>query len=70
MIFHENCLRADNSYEISNLIFYEIKKDVIIIVVCCSCDWRFKGLIRGGQKSLEFDSNLIRLFLCDDTLHK
>ena len=28
MIFHENCLLADNSHEISNLIFSKIRKDV------------------------------------------
>ena len=41
MIFHENRLFADDSHEISYLIFlrnYERK-----FVVSCSCDWRFKG---------------------------
>ena len=28
MIFHENCLLADNSHEISYLIFSKIRKDV------------------------------------------
>ena len=28
MIFHENCLPADDSHEISYLIFSKIKKDV------------------------------------------
>ena len=45
MIFHENCLLADNSHEIPYLIFSEIRKDVAKIVVCCGHDWRFKGLI-------------------------
>ena len=39
MIVHENCLLADNSHEISYLIFSKIRKDVGKIVVCCSCDW-------------------------------
>ena len=43
MIFHENCLLADNSHAISSLIFSKIKKDVAKFVVCCSRDWRFKG---------------------------
>ena len=43
MIFHENCLLADNSHEISYLIFSKIKKDVENFVLCCSRDWRFKG---------------------------
>ena len=38
MIFHENHL-----LEISCLIFSKIGKDVTKFVVCCSCDWRFKG---------------------------
>ena len=28
MIFHENCLLADNSHEISYLIFFQIREDV------------------------------------------
>ena len=44
MVFHENRLLADDSHEISYLIFFsKIKKDVVKIVVCCSHDWRFKG---------------------------
>ena len=44
MIFHENRLLADDSHEISYLVFFsKIKKDVGKFVVCCSCDWRFKG---------------------------
>ena len=44
MIFHENRLLADESQEISYLIFYsKIKKDVTKIVVCCSRDWRIEG---------------------------
>ena len=34
---------ADDSHEISYLIFFEIGVDVSKFVVCCSGDWRFKG---------------------------
>ena len=44
MIFHENRLLADHSHDISYLIFSKIRKDVEKSVVCCSRDWRFKGL--------------------------
>ena len=43
MIFHETRLLADHSHETSYLIFSKIGKDVTKLVVCCSCDWRFKG---------------------------
>ena len=43
MIFHENCLLADDSHEISYLIFLKIKKDIAKFFVCCSRNWRFKG---------------------------
>ena len=43
MIFHENCLLADDSHEISYLILSRTRKDIQKFVVCCSCDWRFKG---------------------------
>ena len=39
MIFHENHLLADDSHEISYLIFSKIGKDVAKFVLCCSCDW-------------------------------
>ena len=43
MIFDENCVLADNSHEISYLVFFpKIRKDVAK-VVCCSRDWHFKG---------------------------
>ena len=46
MIFHENRLLADDSPEISYLIFFfKIENDVAKFVVCCCCDWRFKGLV-------------------------
>ena len=42
MIFHENRLLADDSHEVSYLIFFlKIEKDIAKFVVCCSCDWRF-----------------------------
>ena len=43
MIVRENCLLADNSHEISYLIYLENKKDIAELVICCSRDWRFKG---------------------------
>ena len=45
MIFHENRLLADDSHEISYLIFLKIWEDVAKFVVCCSRDWRFKGYL-------------------------
>ena len=46
MIFHENRLLADDSREISYIVFFsKIMKDVIKFVVCYSCDWRFKGIL-------------------------
>ena len=36
MIFHENRLLADDSHEISYLIFVENYEDVTKFVVCCS----------------------------------
>ena len=43
MIFHENRLLADDSHEISYLIFSKIGKVVTKFVVFCSRDWRLKG---------------------------
>ena len=43
MIYYENRLLADDSHEISYLIFSEFGKDVSKVVVCRSRDWRFKG---------------------------
>ena len=43
MIFHENRLLADDSHEISYLFFFENLKRCHKFVVCCSCDWHFKG---------------------------
>ena len=47
-ILHENRLLADDSHEISYLIFVtlffsKIQKNVAKFVVWCSRDWRFKG---------------------------
>ena len=45
MIFHENRLPADDSHEISYLIFFlKIRKDVAKFVVCCSRDCHLKGV--------------------------
>ena len=46
MTFHENRLQAEDSHEISYLISIQIKKDVTKFVICCSRDWRFKGLCK------------------------
>ena len=45
MIFHENCLLADDSHEISCLVYYFLKnrKDIAKFVICCSCDCHFKS---------------------------
>ena len=42
MIFHEDRLLADDSHEISYLLFSKIGKDFAKFVVCCNCDWHFK----------------------------
>ena len=42
MILHETRLLADDSHEISYLIFSKIRKYVAKRVACYSCDWRFK----------------------------
>ena len=42
-IFHENRLLADDSHENIIPYFFTSGKDVLKFVVCCSCDWRFKG---------------------------
>ena len=58
MVFHENC-QADNSHEISYLIFFlKIGEDVAKFVGCCSRDWLFKakhennGLLNDLEKSI------------------
>ena len=52
MIFHENRLLADDSHEISYLIFSKNKKDVAKMVVCCSRDWRLR-VIKGYSYQLK-----------------
>ena len=42
MIFHQNRLLADDSYEISYLIFLKIRKYVAKFAGCCSRDWHLK----------------------------
>ena len=50
MIFHENQLLADDSHEKSYLIFVKKNRiDFTKFVICCSRDWRFKGLITGSN---------------------
>ena len=51
MIFYENRLLADDSHEISYLIFSKIGINGAKLVVCCS-DWRFKGLILANEVEL------------------
>ena len=43
MILNENRLLADDSHQLSYLIFSKNKNDVAKSVVCNSRDWRFKG---------------------------
>ena len=46
MIFHENRLPADDSHEISYLIFFlKIRKDIAKFVVCCSLDLSVKRML-------------------------
>ena len=40
IIFRQTILMKYHSF-----FFLKIKKDVAKFVVCCSCDWRFKGLL-------------------------
>ena len=73
MIFHENRLPADDSHEISYLIFFsKIGKEVANFVVCCSCEWCFKGLnIYWTIPSLLYLKNssaLLRDLLYNDSL--
>ena len=45
MLFHEKGLLADDSREVSYLIFSKIEKNVALIFACCCRDWRLKGLL-------------------------
>ena len=46
MIFHKNRLLADDSHEISYLIFFlKIRKDDAKFVVCCSRESSFKSYV-------------------------
>ena len=42
-MFHENRLLADDSHNISCLIYSKIRKNITKFAVCYSCDWCFKG---------------------------
>ena len=67
MIFHENRLLADDSHEISYLIFFQkIRKNVAKFVVCCSCDWHFKGYF----KSLDSSTPVCQLMSLAGNLNK
>ena len=46
MIFDENRLLADDSHEISYIIFSKIRKNVVKCVVCCSRDLRYLSHMR------------------------
>ena len=53
MVFHENRLLADDSHEISYLIFFsKIRKDVAKFVVCCNRDWRFNSICKQLNEDL------------------
>ena len=58
MIFHENRLLADDSYENHTLFFSKIGKDVSKFVVCCSCDWLNKVKI-----SIILECKIVNIFL-------
>ena len=42
-------MMADDSHEISYLIFLKIRKSVTKFVVCCSHDWRFKDYFENSD---------------------
>ena len=44
MIFHDNHLLADDSHEVSYIIF-SISQDISKFVVCCSHDWHLYILV-------------------------
>ena len=50
MIFHENCLPADNSHEISCLICSFEKAAKFDIDICCKLKVALYGLIGGVRK--------------------
>ena len=54
MIIHENRLLADDSHEMSYLIFLKIRKDVEKFVVCCSRDWCFTLAESMWNESLKY----------------
>ena len=45
--------------------FSKISKDVAKYIVCCSCDWRFKGLPFSDQRNFSYSYILLNL---DDPL--
>ena len=42
---YENRLLVEILVEYYTLFLSKIRKEVTIFVLCCSCDWRFKGFI-------------------------
>ena len=68
MIFHENRLLADDSHDISYLIFVENWENISKFVVCCSRDWCFKDKIyilsqnyKTTHKALYFNIQLVKV---------
>ena len=57
MIYHGNRPLADDSHEISYLIFVKTRKDVAKIFVCSSRDWRLMG------------KKLLKLFFIDFSIY-
>ena len=53
-MFHENPLLAENSHEISYLIFSKIRRVVTKFVFCCSRDWHLRDI--GANFSLQLSS--------------
>ena len=45
MIFHDNRLLADDSHEVSYIIFSKTRKDIAKLFVCCSHDWHLYILV-------------------------
>ena len=43
LMFQVNPLQAEDSHEISSLIFFENSEKVFLNVVCCCREWRLKG---------------------------
>ena len=70
MIFHENCLLADNSHEISYLNLLNLKKQQILTLLSAeNYRWRFKSeTIFYLQYFTDYD-NIHKIFLVSDGTH-